>query len=72
MYIIVLYNEAGTSFICGGTYRINETRYARASHFFAGAKRFKTAARAAAYAERLSKKCCNLSRTDNYDIVEIE
>jgi len=72
MYIIELYNEAGTSFICGGTYRINETRYARASRFFADAKRFKTAVRAAAYAERLSKKCCNLSRTDDYNIVEIE
>ncbi len=70
MYIIQLQSQAGTSFICGGTYRINGKRYAKASDFYFDAKRFRKASQAAAYADRLSKKCCNL--TSDKDLVFIE
>ena len=70
MYVIQIQSQAGTSFICGGTYRINGKRYAKAPDFYFDAKMFNKASQAAAYAGRLSKKCCNLS--SDTDLVVIE
>ena len=70
MYIIQLQNQAGTSFFCGGTYRINGKRYAKASDFYFDAKHFKKASKAAAYAAKLSKKCCNLSPDTDWIVIE--
>ena len=72
MYVIQIQSQAGTSFICVGTYRINGKRYAKASDFYFDAKRFHKASQATAYADRLTKKCCNLSSDTDWVVIESE
>ena len=59
-YIIEIYRCNGTAYICGGTYKIGQARYAKCTTRRTEAKRFKSEALAQKYGERLSRKCENL------------
>ena len=59
-YIIELQRACGTEYICGGTYKIGEYRYAKCSHLFLQAKKFRSKRQAQREGERLAKRCRNV------------
>lgn len=59
-FIIEIQRICGTEYICGGTYKIGEYRYAKCSPLFSQAKRYKSKTHAYREGTRLAKKCENL------------
>lgn len=59
-YIIEIQKICGIEYLCGGTFKIGEYRYAKCSPLFSQAKRFRSKSQAYKEGERLASNCENL------------